>query len=189
MLNVHYYHKQGQAQTLVASASFAPINKPLREQQRQTVRQLLQLCQQHYYPDTQFADTCYPYTLCNANNERHFVSFSHSDNQVAVAIAPTACGVDIELGVISLKIAKRFFHCNELVLIELLNGEQQLFALKILWQLKECLAKVHNTGLYKTLSQDLSDWLSIIIDKPEDSYYIGDYRLLILNPIITVIKV
>ncbi len=151
-------------QVLIASADIsspstnkATTHKQQRQQQRHTVRQLLSYCLS-YYPDyLEFQSDTHPYYLFNhTHNKKFFVSFSHSRHQVALIIAPTPCGIDIEHSPISQEIVHRFFHSNEIALLDSLPTNTQAFARLKLWQLKESFTKASVTTLSQTLSQDFS---------------------------------
>lgn len=155
-------------QVLIATANLpthkATTHKQQRQQQRDTVRQLLAYCLS-YYPDyLEFQGNTHPYYLFDpSQNKKFFVSFSHSHHQVALIITPSPCGIDIEHSPISPQIAHRFFHPNELNLLNSLSADTQAFARLKLWQLKESFAKASVSTLSSTLSQDFSDILQNIL--------------------------
>lgn len=164
---------------LIAKASIAnpPNSKSkLHHTQKLAVRQLLYYCQAQFYSDYTFFEQTYPYCLSkntNSDNDinRYFISFSHSQNTVALIISPNACGIDIEHSFISSQIAKRFFHPNELKALTKHKNPAQ--ARQILWQIKECFAKLNNTILSCTITQDYHLFLSAIEQSQQHS---GSYQ-------------
>lgn len=145
----------------------------LRHAQRTAVRQLLYYCQTQFYSDYAFFDSTYPYCLDNGNN-RYWVSFSHSQHMVALIISANACGIDIEYSTISSSVAKRFFHSNELAILS--NHPNPAHARQLFWQIKECFAKLYNTTLSHTISQDYGLFLSTL-DLLKKWNTLGQYRL------------
>lgn len=166
----HHSHR-----ALIAKATItAPpkSKKNLHHAQKLAVRQLLHYCQTQFYSDYTFFEQIYPYHLSkNINGDnginRYFVSFSHSQDTVALIISPNVCGIDVEHAFISNQIAKRFFHPNELqALIQHKTPNQ---ARKKLWQIKECFAKLNNTTLSCTITQDYHLFLSAIDQSQQNS--------------------
>lgn len=141
-----------------------------RQAQRQAVRQLLSDCLSNdaclaLYPQKlQLKDDCYPYQLIDSHGKPIlFVSFSHSQDEVALMVASSFCGIDIEQSAISPQIAQRFFHPSELGFLHSLPSSWQAYARLRLWQIKECYAKASLSTLSCTLSQDFSVILQAIL--------------------------
>lgn len=107
-----------------------------------------------------------------SNSQKWFVSFSHSQRQVAVLVAKVAnIGVDIENKPIKLSVAKRFFSQAENQWLNQLDKvEQSNLAKTLLWTLKESYIKamtnqqniIHqqNLNLTEGLGVDMLQWLS-----------------------------
>lgn len=89
----------------------------------------------------------------------HYVSFSHSCDQVAVLIAQTPyLGIDIEDKPVSLAVAQRYFTAPEMAWLLHLPNDWQLQATKLLWVLKEAHIKQQgNGGLAMTLTRGLKN--------------------------------
>lgn len=150
------------------------LNKSvLHNAQKIAVRQLLYYCQTQFYSGYTFFNNTYPYYLDNGNNH-YWVSFSHSLHKVALIISPNACGIDVEYSTISSSVAKRFFHPNELAILA--NHPDPAHARQLLWQIKECFAKLTNTTLSHTISQDYGLFLSTL-DLLKKWNTLGQYRL------------
>lgn len=161
---IHHHH------SLIAHAKIGnlPNSKAMQRQyQRWAVRQLLHYAL-HQHPSDYAAlslkDNCHPYTLIDNTGTVHFfVSFSHSNDTVALIVSPTPCGIDIETSPISSFVAKRFFHCNEQAAINHLPSTAQAVARLRLWQIKESYAKAKASTLSQTLSYDFSNILPAIL--------------------------
>ena len=129
-----------------------------RQQQRQGVRLLLQnLLTKVGITDT-LDESQFPYRLVNS---RYYVCFSHSSgtdnkgnriNRVAVVIcSQRAVGIDIETHNIAWQVAQRFYHPNEIKLLNTLSLDKRQIITKWLWQLKESLIKIHDYKLVQGL--------------------------------------
>lgn len=157
---IHYHSST----ILIASGEIIPppAHSPnaLHSAQRTCVRTLLKWCLERFLPDYQLLASDYPYQLICKDKPSLFVCFSHSQHQVALIIATQPCGIDIELRPISPKIAKRFFHANELNHLHTLPQDEQTVLRATLWQLKESLVKCHNSTLSYMIGQDVLSLLS-----------------------------
>lgn len=94
----------------------------------------------------------FPYYFI-ANEKKYWVSFSHSQNHVAVMVvadkdesSPPQFGIDIEDKRISEAVAGRFFCAEEMCWLDSLEHSQKLDAKKLLWTLKESLIKAEIKG-------------------------------------------
>lgn len=94
----------------------------------------------------------FPYYFI-ANEKKYWVSFSHSQNHVAVMVvadkdesSPPQFGIDIEDKRISEAVAQRFFCAEEISWLDSLEHSQKLDAKKLLWTLKESLIKAEIEG-------------------------------------------
>lgn len=166
-----HYH---QNHRLIATAHISNATRPA---QSQGVRKLLAWCLIQFLPTYQLNDTNYPYRLVSPDKPSLFVSFSHSKEKVALLIAPTPCGIDIELRLISQQIAERFFHANELALLNSLSQDEQHTTRQTLWQLKECLVKVHNRTLSALIGQDMTAFWQALTQAPTQMTYCPPYWL------------
>lgn len=123
-----------------------------KRQQSACVRALLSKTLYKFNITAKLQDTHLPYRLIGG---RHgFVSFSHSGNQVALIISPTPCAIDIEIHPVSPAIANRYYHPNELMLINQAIAKQSLIA--ALWRIKECWIKLYHGRLHAGLGVDFS---------------------------------
>ena len=130
-----------------------------RQQQRYGVRLLLQFMLAHIGINDTLNDTCYPYRLVNNGD---YICFSHSDNKVAVVISKRQpAGIDIETHPVKWHVAQRFFHPEEIEILEKLNSNQRDIIIKWLWQLKESQIKIYQY----TLAQGLGISYATIIPK------------------------
>lgn len=129
-----------------------------KKHQSQAVRQLLQLTMQQYDLQGILDEGSFPYYI--QADQRRFVSFSHSADQVALIIAPSFCAIDIETCTISHRIAERHFHANEQ---KQLRPDDET-ARRILWRLKECYIKLYQDKLYTGMKRDFSEALAKIGD-------------------------
>lgn len=155
-----------------------------RQQQRNGVRQLLQLLLDKLGITDSLDDSCFPYRL---SNSRHYVCFSHSVNKIAVVISTRrAIGIDIEVQDIAWHIAQRFYHPSEIAILAELPIEQRAIISKLLWQLKESFIKIHQYKLAQGLglsyvsiipelinSFDRDNRLPVIINDSKTGYQIA----------------
>lgn len=153
-------------QTLIALAclTHTKIDKSTQNQlQKKAVRHLLSLCMAEKFNGYQLQETCYPYQLTQINNRPFFICFSHSGNRLALIVSPTPCGIDIEIRSISHRIAKRFFHPNELDYIASTPTHQQSDVRCLLWQIKESMVKLTGSTLSQLISQDMTEYAHTLI--------------------------
>lgn len=123
----------------------------------------------------------FPYYFI-ANEKKYWVSFSHSQNHVAVMVVPDSdiatdtdtdttgkkspprFGIDIEDKRISDAVAGRFFCQAELAWLASLDNSQKLSAKKLLWTFKESLIKAEIKG---TLVAGLKNNLLNVLDSTQ----------------------
>lgn len=137
----------------------------LKKAQSLAVRELLQIVKKRYFHQFDFISHRHPYFLSAQPPllpQIFFVNFSHSGEQVALIIAPTKCAIDIELSPISCNISARYFCANECALLAQ-NTNQSARIRQLLWQARECAAKLDNRLLAQTISADFSDWAAAIL--------------------------
>lgn len=180
-LTLHYHHNNH----LIATAHLTKSSRPM---QSQGVRKLLAWCLVQFFPTYQLNDTTHPYRLVSPDKPALFVSFSHSKEKVALIIAPTPCGIDIELRPISQQIAERFFHANELSLLNSLSHDKQHTTRLTLWQLKECLVKAQNSTLAQVISQDMTPFIQSLQNMPMQGAECGVYWLWQMDFVVAVVK-
>lgn len=123
-----------------------PIDKNLKRQnQRHGVRLLLQkLLNELAIVDT-LDEVEFPYRL---RHHGYYVCFSHSADKVAVAISyKQAIGIDVEINEVAWQVAKRFYHPDEIAMLELLPLAKRDYLVKLLWQIKESLIKINQNKL------------------------------------------
>ncbi len=127
--------------------------------QSAAVRQLLSDVQDKLMMQARLYDAGYPYYFIH-QEQRYYICFSHSDEMVALALSRAPCGIDIEMRDISLMVATRFFHTNELQLIrQISDANKQKLAMNRLWQLKEAMIKLNGGQLQVDLGQDFSRYI------------------------------
>ena len=159
-----------------------------RQQQRDGVRLLLRHLLNQLNLIDDLDDAQFPYRLVTCG---YYICFSHSDDhtqrftnkcadkslhhyelqsKVAVAISRyRPIGIDIEAQLVAWRVVQRYYHSNELALLNQLAIAQRNITARYLWQLKESLIKVHNYTLAQGLGIDYSVILPLLITKIENS--------------------
>lgn len=139
---------------ITAEFLIAPTKHNKRLQQRTGVRQLLEHLMHALGIVDSLDDSHYPYRLLH---HRHYVGFSHSTDKIAVAISSQRpIAIDIETHYISWQVAQRFYHPNELDILEQLSLIERNHMTKCLWQIKECYIKINDSKLATGLGIDYS---------------------------------
>ena len=126
-------------------------------------------------------DASFPYRLANS---QYYVCFSHTgahnkiisnqhkknkpfdylDNKVAVVIScHRPAGIDIETNNVAWRVAKRFYHTNEIAILQTLTITQRDTVAKLLWQIKECFIKIFQYKLAQGLGKDYSHLIADLI--------------------------
>lgn len=119
--------------------TFAYQTKPVQLTGSQAVRQLLAHVLTQQQLDDTLNETQLPYRL---QPSQQLVSFSHSNKHIAVAFGKVATlGIDIEDNMVSMQVAQRFFHTDEVVWLGSLPPPQQALACNKIWTIKEALIK------------------------------------------------
>lgn len=152
-----------------------------RQQQRTGVRLLLQLVLNKLEMIDTLDDASFPYRLANS---QYYVCFSHTgthnkiisnqhkknkpfdylDNKVAVVIsAHRPVGIDIEINAVKWLVAQRFFHVNEMAILQTLPPMQRNIIAKLLWQIKESFIKIFQYKLAQGLGKDYSHLIADLI--------------------------
>ena len=152
-----------------------------RQQQRTGVRLLLQSLLNKLEMIDTLNDASFPYRLANS---QYYVCFSHTgahnkvisnqhkknkpfdylDNKVAVVIsAHRPVGIDIEINPVKWQVAQRFYHANEMAILQTLPPMQRNIIAKLLWQIKESFIKVFQYKLAQGLGKDYSHLIADLI--------------------------
>ena len=194
------------------SLSTREIAHRQRQQQRTGVRLLLQSLLNKLEMIDTLNDASFPYRLANS---QYYVCFSHTgahnkiisnqhkknkpfdylDNKVAVVIScHRPAGIDIETNNVAWRVAKRFYHTNEIAILQTLTITQRDTVAKLLWQIKESFIKVFQYKLAQGLGKDYSYLIADLIkDATSKSPLLAindnksNYRIAILRHYQTVI--
>lgn len=174
-------HMQWQYRIPTVSLSTREIAHRQRQQQRTGVRLLLHSLLNKLEMIDTLNDASFPYRLANS---QYYVCFSHTgahnkvisnqhkknkpfdylDNKVAVVIsAHRPVGIDIEVNAIKWKVAQRFYHANEMSILQTLPPMQRNVIAKLLWQIKESFIKVFQYKLAQGLGKDYSYLIADLI--------------------------
>lgn len=174
-------HMQWQYRIPTVSLSTREIAHRQRQQQRTGVRLLLQSLLNKLEMIDILDDASFPYRLANS---QYYVCFSHTgahnkvisnqhkknkpfdylDNKVAVVIsAHRPVGIDIEINPVKWQVAQRFFHVNEMTILQSLPPMQRNIIAKLLWQIKESFIKIFQYKLAQGLGKDYSHLIADLI--------------------------
>ncbi|MGM8909732.1 4'-phosphopantetheinyl transferase family protein [Psychrobacter sp. 1U1] len=150
-----------------------------RRQQRMGVRRLLQELLTKLEIDDTLNEAQFPYRL---NSSNYYVCFSHSstgsvnnsnDNpnaSVAVVIShQRMVGIDIETNQVAWHVAQRFYHPNEITLLQALPLDQRDTVVKLLWQVKESFIKINHHTLAQGLGMNYQHLISDIATNLEQN--------------------
>ena len=164
------------------SLSALKIAYEQRQQQRAGVRLLLQSLLNKLGIIDSLDDVSFPYRLVNS---QYYVCFSHTgasspntstqpsgeksfnglDNKVAVVIScHRPAGIDIEGNNVEWRVAKRFYHTNEIAILQALPITKRDTVAKLLWQIKESFIKIHQYTLAQGLGMDYSHLMTCLIN-------------------------
>ncbi|CAM4068808.1 4'-phosphopantetheinyl transferase superfamily protein [Psychrobacter arenosus] len=145
----------------VASKNTATNKTPLAAQ-RMAVRTLChQLLIQANRVD-ELDDSQFPYRL---KKHGDYLCFTHSHDYVAVALnANRPCGIDIELSAVRWQTVQRFYHPDELALLEGIAPDLTQVLCRYLWQIKECIVKVEQGLLIPTLGRSLAPYIPELLN-------------------------
>lgn len=174
-------HMQWQYRIPTVSLSTREIAHLQRQQQRTGVRLLLQSLLNKLEMIDTLNDASFPYRLANSqyyvcfshtgthnkiisNQHKNENLFEHLDNKVAVVIsAHRPVGIDIEINAVKWQVAQRFFHANEMAILQTLPPMQRNVIAKLLWQIKESFIKVFQYKLAQGLGKDYSYLIADLI--------------------------
>ena len=147
-----------------------------REQQRQSVRHLLQNLLKRLDIEDTLDESSFPYRLINskyyvcfshtgAHNKNHSNSNKTSSSQIALVISHhRPAGIDIEHNNVAWHVAQRFYSDNEIAVLQTLLTNKCDSMAKLLWQIKESFIKVHQYTLAQGLGMDYSDVIPALTD-------------------------
>ena len=193
---VNFCHFKWHYQISQTPLSVRDIASNQRQQQRTGVRILLKSLLNKLKIIDSLDESDFPYRLINS---QYYVCFSHTGasskkssttpkheknldtvkNKVAVIISRhRTVGIDIEINEVAWHIAQRFYHSNELTILQKLPITQRNNIVKLLWQIKESFIKIHQYKLAQGLGMDYSSLiLNLINSSKEDtpSKVITDY--------------
>ena len=174
-------HMQWQYRIPTVSLSTREIAHRQRQQQRTGVRLLLQSLLNKLEMIDTLNDASFPYRLANSqyyvcfshtgthnkiisNQHKNENLFEHLDNKVAVVIsAHRPVGIDIEINAVKWLVAQRFYHANEMSILQTLPPMQRNVIAKLLWQIKESFIKVFQYKLAQGLGKDYSYLIADLI--------------------------
>ena len=148
-----------------------------RLQQRAGVRLLLQSLLDKLNIIDSLDDISFPYRLVDS---QYYVCFSHTgasskfatneniiehlDNKVAVVISHHCpAGIDIEVNNVKWQVVQRFYHTNEIAILQTLPTVQRDIIAKLLWQIKESFIKIYQYKLAQGLGMDYSYLIADLI--------------------------
>ena len=148
-----------------------------RMQQRAGVRLLLQSLLDKLNIIDSLDDISLPYRLVDS---QYYVCFSHTgasskfatneniiehlDNKVAVVISHHCpAGIDIEVNNVKWQVVQRFYHTNEIAILQTLPTVQRDIIAKLLWQIKESFIKIYQYKLAQGLGIDYSYLIADLI--------------------------
>ena len=161
--------------SLVPSARETAYHQRL--QQRAGVRLLLQSLLDKLNIIDSLDDISFPYRLVDS---QYYVCFSHTgasskfatneniiehlDNKVAVVISHHCpAGIDIEVNNVKWQVVQRFYHTNEIAILQTLPTVQRDIIAKLLWQIKESFIKIYQYKLAQGLGMDYSYLIADLI--------------------------
>lgn len=177
-----------------------------RQQQRAGVRLLLQSLLNKLDITDSLDESDFPYRLINS---QYYVCFSHTgassknrpiapkhgklsdtvENIVAVIISRhRAVGIDIEINEVAWHVAQRFYHSNEIAILQKLPIIQRDYIVKLLWQIKESFIKIHQYKLAQGLGMDYSSLVAELVNRSKENLplvivtgYEANYHIALLS--------
>jgi len=144
------------------TAATKATNKTPLIAQRMAVRTLChQLLIQANLVD-ELDDSQFPYRL---KQHGDYLCFTHSHDYVAVALNTNRpCGIDLELSAVRWQTVQRFYHPDELALLEGIAPDLTQVLCRYLWQIKECIVKVEQGLLIPTLGRSLAPYIPELLN-------------------------
>ena len=183
---VHSYHNQ--VTNICLSAPQIAYNQ--RQLQRTGVRLLLQALLKKLAITDSLDESGFPYRLIDS---QYYVCFSHTGvsiknvdnksenkkklntakNKVAVVISRHhAVGIDIEINTVKWLVAQRFYHPNEMFILQTLPIIQRKNIVKLLWQIKESFIKINQYTLAQGLGMDYSSLIAELINANQEDAHL-----------------
>lgn len=210
--DINLYHFKWHYQTFQTPLSIRDIAYNQRQQQRTGVRLLLQSLLNKLDITDSLDESDFPYRLINS---QYYVCFSHTgassknrpiapkyeklldtvENKVAVIISRhRAVGIDIEINEVAWHVAQRFYHPNEITILQTLSMIQRDHIVKLLWQIKESFIKIHQYKLAQGLGMDYSSLVAELVNRSKENLplvivtgYEANYHIALLSSQQTVI--
>ena len=210
--DINLCHFKWHYQTSQTPLSVRDIAYDQRQQQRTGVRLLLQSLLNKLNIMDSLDESDFPYRLMNS---QYYVCFSHTGasskkspttpkheklldpvkNKVAVIISRhRAVGIDIEINDVAWQVAQRFYHPNEITILQTLPMIQRDHIVKLLWQIKESFIKIHQYKLAQGLGMDYSYLITHLISSSKEDVpfivvtdYEANYHIALLPSQQTVI--
>ena len=185
--DINLCHFKWHYQTSQTPLSVRDIAYSQRQHQRAGVRLLLQSLLNKLKIIDRLDESDFPYRLINS---QYYVCFSHTGassknrpiapehekiletlkNKVAVIISRhRAVGIDIEINEVAWHVAQRFYHSNELTILQKLPMIQRNNIVKLLWQIKESFIKIHQYKLAQGLGMDYSSVIAELINSSKEN--------------------
>ena len=179
----HHYHNQ-KTNTCLSAPQIAYNQRQL---QRTGVRLLLQALLKKLAINDSLDESSFPYRLIDS---QYYVSFSHTSGhseiathiqndreesdipsiKVAVVInSHRASGIDIEINTVKWLVAQRFYHPEELTILQTMPLLQRDYVIKYLWQIKESFIKIHQYTLAQGLGMDYSAIIADLVKQSTDN--------------------
>ena len=183
-----------------------------RQLQRAGVRLLLQALLKKLAISDSLDESSFPYQLTDS---QYYVCFSHTSGhsknatrikydrentdipyiKVAVIInSHRASGIDIEINTVKWVVAQRFYHSNEMAILQTLSIIKRNNTVKLLWQIKESFIKIHQYTLAQGLGMDYSTIIPDLIKQPVENLPLltisdvnSDYRIAAIHSQQTIV--
>lgn len=129
--------------------------------EKRAVRLLLQNLLDHLDINDTLIENSFPFYL---KNTRYFICFTHSTNNIALILSKNPCSIDLENRNVPFKVAKRYFHSNELYKINQYSNDLAPILINELWRIKECIIKIKLDTLTAGMAIDLSFLIPYLAD-------------------------
>ncbi|WP_058368941.1 4'-phosphopantetheinyl transferase family protein [Psychrobacter sp. ENNN9_III] len=200
---INFSNRKWQYNTHKSCTSVQKNAQRQRRQQRVGVRQLLQELLATLEINDTLDESQFPYRL---NNSKYYVCFSHTsagdvnnDNpntMVAVVIShQRTVGIDIETNKVAWHVAQRFYHPDEIILLQALPIDQRDTVVRLLWQVKESFIKINHHTLAQGLGMNYQHLISdIAINLEQDKTLVTltdnqplPYQIVVLSSYQTVV--
>ncbi|MDO5651561.1 MAG: 4'-phosphopantetheinyl transferase superfamily protein [Moraxella sp.] len=176
LINPTYQIIDSESCTIIATAhQSSSIPKTHKKHQQSTaVRELLRWVQAELSLVAPLIEIAFPYYFIH-DDRRYFVGFSHSQDSIALIVSHQPCAIDIELRNIAWQVAARFFHPNELAILQGFATDEQPTLINALWRLKECWIKLNRGTLTHGLGVDFGELIPQLMT--DDDFDYQDWRI------------